>query len=267
MPLTVSEIPAETGLNKDVSPGRITADSISSHIPPNIRSPPEYMNNNSRSIAVNGRELRSHRIARGWTQAEHAKAAGYTERLVSKAENGGSLEIATIQDLAEALSTPDQVVSFASLTLDIAAIARKWVETFARLETRMLCEMESLFTDDFEFVCPGDPQMAPFVGTWKGTNGLQRWLDLFFGFFEKTVNEEVEYMVGDGTVIARWLATCTYQGVQCPPVRINMHFQFENGLIARIVDDYDTHTGSVEVSKAKARVNLQNENLPEVLGE
>lgn len=246
---------------------RIAVNPTSCHIPLNSQSHAEYMNNNSRSIAVNGRELRSHRIARGWTQAELAKAAGYTERLVSKAENGGSLEITTIQDLAEALSTPDKIVSFASLTLDIAAIARKWVETFARLETRMLSEMESLFTTDFEFVCPGDPQMAPFVGTWKGTKGLQQWLDLFFGFFEKTVNEEVEYMVGEGTVIARWLATCTYQGVQCPPVRINMHFQFENGLIARIVDDYDTHTGSVEVSKAKAKANFQDERLTDDSGE
>jgi hypothetical protein len=95
----------------------------------------------------------------------------------------------------------------------------------------------------------------------------QQWLDHFFGFFEKTVNEEVEYMVGEGTVIARWLATCTYEGVQCPPVRINMHFQFENGLIARIVDDYDTHTGSVEVSKAKAKAHLQDENPTDDSGE
>ena len=212
------------------------------------------MTTNPRFIAINGRELRNCRLALGWTQFQLAKSAGYTERLIRKAEKGGTLDIATIQNLAEALSTTDSAVSIKSLTFDMVAIARKWVESFDRLKAGMLPHIEPFLTEDFEFVCPGDPAMAPFVGTWKGATGHQLWLDHFFGFFEECVNSEVEYTVGDGTVIARWLTTCTYQGVPCPPVRINMHFRFENGRIARIDDEYDTHAGAQYVTEAQAQL-------------
>lgn len=209
----------------------------------------------SRFVAINGRELRQQRLARGWTQLMLAKKAGYSERLVRKAELGGTLDVATIQNLAEALSTPNDIVPAESLTLDIAAIARKWVETFDTFKIDMLSEMAPFFSEDFVFECPGDPQMAPFVGIWVGVVGLQQWLNQFFGFFDKNLNVEVEYAVGEETVIARWLAICTYQGVECPPVRINMTFRFKDGMISRIVDDYDTHTGVVEISRAKTLVD------------
>ena len=212
------------------------------------------MTTNPRFIAINGRELRNYRLTLGWTQSQLAKSAGYTERLIRKAEKGGTLDIATIQNLAEALSTPENVVLAESLSLDIATIARKWFETFDRLKIRMLPEIQPFLTEDFEFVCPGDPAVLPFVGVWKGTEGMQLWLDNFFGFFEENLNTEVEYSVGDSTVIVRWLATCKYQGVPCDPIRINMHFCFIDGLIARIVDDYDTHAGATNVTSAQAQL-------------
>ena len=109
------------------------------------------MSNISRFIAINGRELRTQRLTRGWTQFQLAKTAGYTERLVRKAEKGGTLDIATIQNLAEALSTPDNTVPIESLTMDISAIARKWVESFDQLRARMLPEVESFLAEDFVF--------------------------------------------------------------------------------------------------------------------
>ena len=104
------------------------------------------MTTNPRFIAINGRELRNCRLVRGWTQLQLAKSAGYTERLIRKAEKGGTLDIATIQNLAEALSSPDNVVLPESLTLDIAAIARKWVEGFENLERQMVKEIEQFLT-------------------------------------------------------------------------------------------------------------------------
>jgi len=143
------------------------------------------MTQNSRFIAINGRELRTQRLVRGWTQQRLAKIAGYTERLVRKAEKGGTLDIATIQDLAEALSTPAQAVAVESLTMDISAIARKWVESWELLETRMLPEIEPFLAEDFEFVCPGEPGAAPFVGTFRGAVGMQQWLDAYFSVLQR----------------------------------------------------------------------------------
>jgi len=211
------------------------------------------MTQNSRFIAINGRELRTQRLVRGWTQQRLAKIAGYTERLVRKAEKGGTLDIATIQDLAEALSTPAQAVAVESLTMDISAIARKWVESWELLETRMLPEIEPFLAEDFEFVCPGEPGTAPFVGTFRGAAGMQQWLDAYFSVLQRNKNIEVEYMVGENTVLARWMESGTFLGMPTPPVQINMHFRFVDGLIARIVDDYDTLTGATIAADAKAR--------------
>jgi hypothetical protein len=111
--------------------------------------------------------------------------SGYTERLIRKAEHGGSLDMSTILDLAETLSTPEYRVPLELITIDIVSIAKKWVESFDKLHRKMLPEIEAYLADDFVFNCPGDPAMAPFVGVWERREGLQKWLDTFFDFFEE----------------------------------------------------------------------------------
>src|SRR5688572_24686424 len=61
----------------------------------------------SRSFAVNGELLRACRIASGWTQVEAADKAGFTDRLVRKAESGGPLQIQSIAILAQLYSTAE----------------------------------------------------------------------------------------------------------------------------------------------------------------
>lgn len=217
------------------------------------------MKNAERFCSINGRELRSRRILQGLTQVELARAAGYTERLIRKAEKGGSLELATIRDLAEALSSPEHTVTVESLTLDHLAMAKQWVEAFDQLEQRMLPDIEHLLADDFEFYCPGEPSTAPFIGTWKGTPGLQMFLDNYFAIFTRVRNIKVEYTVGENSVGARWMESGFMQGIPCGPIRINLHFSFVNGLIARIDDDYDTQAGAIQ--KSNAETTLQERRV------
>ncbi|MCU0708277.1 MAG: helix-turn-helix domain-containing protein [Pirellula sp.] len=68
-----------------------------------------------RYSSVNGSRLRSLRQSRGWTQVEFGRRAGYSERLIRKAESGGNLLVNTIDDLATALSQINDVVSAESL--------------------------------------------------------------------------------------------------------------------------------------------------------
>lgn len=133
-------------------------------------------------------------------------------------------------------------------SLDHSDIARKWVEAFEDLEAGMLPAIESFLADDFELMCPGDPTIIPFVGIWKGAAGHQQFLNLFFGFFERTKAKEVKYTSCDNTVEVRWLEQVTLQGIPCAPVQINMYFHFWDGKLARIFDDYDTQTGTKNVS-------------------
>jgi transcriptional regulator with XRE-family HTH domain len=168
------------------------------------------MKKNARFIEVNGRELRIRRLSRGWTQRQLARSAGYTERLIRKAEIGGTLDIKTVQDLAEALSTPDNAVAVASLTVDIAAIARRWMEAWAQHEAQMVSKIASYLAEGFEFVCPGEPGTVPFVGTFKGTFGLQQWMELYFSHVQREQNMPVEYMVGDDSVMCSESRTCRW---------------------------------------------------------
>ena len=216
------------------------------------------MKTRARFIAINGRKLRSFRLSRGWTQSQLAKSSGYSERLVRKAEKGGTLDQDTIQNIAEALSTPEAPVSIESLTLDIVAIAKKWVESWEQYEVRMVPEVAAFLADGFEFVCPGQQGAVPFIGTFQGTAGLQQWLDLYFSVVQREKCGEIEYLIGQNSVIARWLECGTFLGVPAPPIRINLYFQFVDGLIARIVDDYDTHTGAVVASTAQAGQHVNN---------
>ena len=136
----------------------------------------------------------------------------------------------------------------------ISAIARKWVESWEHLETRMLPEIKSFLAEDFEFVCPGEPGTVPFIGTFQGAAGIQQWLDAYFSLIQRNKSTDMEYMVGENSVVARWLECGTFMGQPAPPVRINMHFQFVDGLIARIVDDYDTQTGATIASDANSKL-------------
>lgn len=68
-----------------------------------------------RYSSINGTYLRSLRLSRGWTQAEFGRRAGYSERLIRKAESGGNLLLDTIDDLAATLSQINDKVTSESL--------------------------------------------------------------------------------------------------------------------------------------------------------
>ena len=176
------------------------------------------------------------------TQLQLAKAAGYTERLVRKAETGGRLDISTVQNLAEALSQFGQPVSVDSLLQDNLAIAKLWVEKFDELGRGMLAAIESCLSDDFVFYCPGNPQTVPFAGTFLGATGLQLWLDGYFSVFTRQAPQELEFTTGSDAVVARWMEHCSIGKTPCRPIRISMYFRFRDGLIVRIDNDCDTKT-------------------------
>lgn len=135
-------------------------------------------------------------------------------------------------------------------SLTHAEIARKWVDSFQNLEAKMLAEIEPYLSGDFELICPGDPAVVPFAGIWNGTAGHQKWLDLFFGFFQRIKTKDVSYTETDHSVIARWKESVILQGIPCDPVQINLFFHFLDGRLARIFDDYDTQTGSTNITHA-----------------
>lgn len=217
--------------------------------------PAYFIRSSSRSARINPDSLRSLRAQLGITQRDLARIAGYSERLIRKAESGGALSMESISNLAEALSRHGVPVTSQELVLDLASIAKHWLSAFDTYGREMILHVRHHLSPDFIFVCPGDPKVAPFIGTWSGIDGLQQWLNHFFAVFKRLPLTDPVCTVGEKAVNIRFWES-GYIGEQlCGPIRINMHFQFNaEGLICRIDDDYDTQAGADEKDAAEQRL-------------
>ncbi len=181
------------------------------------------------SYLINGEVVRQLRLQNGWTQKEFALKAGYSERLIRKAELGGCLRFSVIEDLAECLSDGNETITFEKLVLNPLRVAKLWTTNFDIHGVNMLEHVKHTMDNELVFRCGGSQKVFPFDGEWHGIEGHQRWLNAFFHEFERVPGISVTYSIGDEIVSARWLETVKIKGVLCPPVQINFHFFFRNG--------------------------------------
>jgi transcriptional regulator with XRE-family HTH domain len=75
---------------------------------PNREPPDSSQPRRTRSFSVSGPLLRSLRAGRGWTQGEVAAKAGFSDRLIRKAEAGGAIDAHSIATLARLYSSPER---------------------------------------------------------------------------------------------------------------------------------------------------------------
>ena len=198
------------------------------------------LNSNVRLLIVNAATFRGHRKLLGWSQAELGQRSGYSERVIRKAEAGGSLRLQTIQDLASAMSVDGRAVSFLDLTIDLELIARRFVESYDSLGCGMLQACGDIFADDFAFNCPADPNQISFAGIWLGQIGFQEFLNRFFGAFTRNSGIlKPVYMVSDDRVVARFEDQVCFHGHEMAAFWVNLHFHFRKGLVTRIDDEFD----------------------------
>lgn len=196
-----------------------------------------------RFLPIHSSTLKELRIARGWSQAELARRAGYSDRLIRKAELGGNLDIQTIRDIAEALSQMDSMVTFETLVHDGISIAKKFVYGYDYLGREMVPTIEPYLAEDFVFHVAGDPTTAPFIGDWIGAAGMQQFFDIYFGIVKREKGSlEATYTAGDNVVLANYKDTL--QVADQPPtvLWVYLHFYFRDGQLYRLEDRYDTQT-------------------------
>jgi transcriptional regulator with XRE-family HTH domain len=218
----------------------------------------------NRSVRVNGEALRQFRLSRGWTQNDLSRTAGYSLRLIGKAESGAAIDIETVRVLAQALSTDDMQITEQRLTVDNLFVAKAWMAALNRDGKDMVTAIEEYLSEDFVFHCPGDPAIAPFAGTWYGAAGLRTFFGIYFSIFQRIPSEDITYSAGQDLVVARFMEYA-YMGPQlCGPLRVNMCFQFSDGHICRIDDDYDT-LGGVVIKVRSDRIVETQTNMARVL--
>lgn len=195
----------------------------------------------AKGLRVCGENVRSLRVMRGLTQTDLAKQAGYSERLVRKAEASGALSLSTIEDLAEALSCRDRKVVTSDLCSFPEGIARKFVDCYDKHQQRMLDYCADLLAENFVFKCAGEPG-SMIAGEWRGADGFQAWLDKLFSIVKRPQRQclQASYMAAQDLVTARYDDTFMAADQSQHVMWVNLHFTIRHGLIERIENEFDT---------------------------
>lgn len=197
----------------------------------------------SRFQPVNTQMLRELRLKRGWSQKDLAEKAGYSDRLVRKAECGGKLDVETIRNIAEALSTLEEEVTLDLLTSDVLAIAKTFMQVFDELGDGTVPSVEYYIAPEFVLHVTCAVESIPLQGSWFGHTGFQAFLDLFFGRFSRVPKTLTPlYAVGTDFVVARYTDTLHAAGRPDTAIQVYRHFHFRDGLLSRIDDLYDKIT-------------------------
>lgn len=137
-----------------------------------------------RSFACNGRLMRSIRERRGLRQLDLARLAGYSVRLIGKAEAGKPLSTETIEVLAEALSSEELTVSPTDLMLNPLAIAEEYMESMHTYKSDVVLKIEHVIALDFVLNVVVDNSIVPFQKSYAGADGLKSYYNQFFIHFQ-----------------------------------------------------------------------------------
>lgn len=198
-----------------------------------------------RFCVVNAARMRELRLKCGCSQDELARRSGYTPRLIRKAESGGTLNYATIADLAETFTAFGTEVRIEELLFDPVAIVKEFIEAYERLGAECIRHLAHYFSPNAKLECLVDPLHFPFAGTW---NGFEQLIVFFQTFCQRYCRLEerllVVYLWGVECVSARFEDWLVSDSLELPALRFNWHFQFQAGMIVRIDFEFDHFTAS-----------------------
>lgn len=197
------------------------------------------------SLHCNTLLLRQLRERRGWSQAQLAKAAGYSLRLISKLESGGTVTRQTIEDVADALSTSNHAISVEDLTSDPVGIAKRYFEILYGHHPDPFSLAVPFFHEDVEFRLPGDPALIPFAGVFRGHTEVAKLFKIFFTVMEAPIGHDhrpwYSYSVSANDVMV-W-GKSWFHPIGQPlkePMTISNLMKFQDGKLILLEDNFDT---------------------------
>ena len=139
------------------------------------------------------------------------------------------------------MSVEGRLVSLQDLTIDFESMAKKFVESYDWLGCKMLSACRDIFHPDFSFRFSADLNQVSIAGVWKGLSGFQEFLDRFFNTFaRKRGTLKPIFMASHDRVVARFEDQVSFHGQEVSAYWVNLHFQFCDGLLIRIDDEFDS---------------------------
>lgn len=206
----------------------------------------------SRAFACNRDFLRQLRLRNGWTQADLARRAGYSERLISKAEAGAPIARETISDLAEALSSEDEQLHWEDLACDPVQLAQRYISAFHVHKANALDVLEDMIDENVHFRIAGNPEEIPFAGEYRGIRSAREMFKVFFSVLEVPDHdfEKCFEYIGQGPNAIIWGESWIHP-IGRPmetPIRISNLLKFRRGKLVFLDDCFDTAAGAAELN-------------------
>lgn len=198
-----------------------------------------------RSLSCNGELIRFYRAQLGWSQEELAARAGYSDRLIRKAESGQTVHADTIEVLAMALSSASQAVTPEELVSDPMRLAKSFCQILSEDEANAAARSEPILAPDLQMTVAGDPDMFPFAGRFEGISGYDTFCRRFFEIMycpDKSFWKP-KLMIHGNEGISWGLQRMQVPGAEeWITSMLIFRFEFCRGKISRIEDEYNVES-------------------------
>ncbi|MEZ6121882.1 MAG: nuclear transport factor 2 family protein [Planctomycetaceae bacterium] len=214
--------------------------------------------NDSDIVSCNGDRISELRRSCGLTQEALAAEAGYSVRLVHKAEKSGQIRFSTLVALTTVLQRHGVSISPRDLCTDPVSVVQAFVQAYRLHEAGMVDQIRHLLSPDLQVFIAGDPGQIPFSGTYTGPDGLQEFWNRFFALIERYDKDafDVQYYVCGREVVAYGTEKGRIKGhTTDEPTWLSLKFEVRDGLIVRFEDYFDTASAQAHVAGFRSRMS------------
>lgn len=202
-----------------------------------------------RSYVCSKEQLVFLRERRGWTQQQLADRAGYSIRLISKAENGSPISALAVREIAEALSDDEYQVALEDLTVDPLTLSKRFIFGLYELQAEAIDANLQWIDPDIMFHMAGDPKQIPFAGEHQGIDAVRDCLTLFFTILQPPEGHDPEphyTFTAQGNDVFVWGESWIH-AIGEPmeePLKISVLMRYRRGRLILFDDRFDTLRGA-----------------------
>ena len=149
-----------------------------------------FNESNARSFSCNGQLIKNIRETLGLTQKDLAKRAGYSVRLIGKAESGVPVSRVTIEVLAEALSTDEKKWRPDDLVFNPTNVVKGCLQAKASGEESLILNLRTQISPNSETRIQSKLKLLNCANQYTGIDGLLEYHRVFSSKCKLTVDSD-----------------------------------------------------------------------------
>lgn len=202
----------------------------------------------SNSVVCNSSVLIRLRQDLGWTQFDLAVNAGYSERLVRKAEAGKPIAQRTICGLRDAFRQAGQKITLDELLQNPVLLAGQFLKQLFAAGSLVISRSADFIDADATFEFAGNPSVFAFSGQHHGTAAACQAFEAFSRHFQLPRPSAAEHFqvhaTGHGAIAWGNLPVTDDDHSNSLPIQMAIRFDFHHGKLRRYEHLFDTHAAA-----------------------